>query len=93
MKISIKNKIDFNLTKKEKEAMILLKEVLTNKKLNEDQLFNEFYNICKSVEINNKEFFETAYLIIIGKRRGPRLTNLIVSVGKEKIIKLLEQIK
>ena len=93
MKFSIKNKIDFNLTKKEKEAMILLKEVLTNKKLNEDQLFNEFYNICKSVEINNKEFFETAYLIIIGKRRGPRLTNLIVSVGKEKIIKLLEQIK
>tara|TARA_Y100000296_G_C5167106_1_gene255292 strand:- start:955 stop:2439 length:1485 start_codon:yes stop_codon:yes gene_type:complete len=93
MKFSIKEKVDFNITGKEKEAMVLLKETLSVGKLNEDKLFNEFYNICQATGISNKDFFETAYLIIIGKRKGPRLANLIISIGKEKIIKLLEQIK
>ena len=93
MKFEIQDKIKINLTKKQKEALISLKEVLTNKKLNEDQLFNEFYDICKSVEISNKEFFESAYRTIINKNKGPRLVDLIFAIGKEKIIKLLEQIK
>ncbi|MBI2043410.1 lysine--tRNA ligase, partial [Candidatus Pacearchaeota archaeon] len=62
-------------------------------KINEDDLFNEFYNISNAVGINAKEFFETAYIILIGKRKGPRLANLIITAGKDKIIKLLEQIK
>ena len=93
MKFEIQDKIKINLTKKQKEALISLKEVLTNKKLNENQLFNEFYNICKSVGINNKEFFESAYRTIINKNKGPRLADLILVTGKEKIIKLLNQIK
>lgn len=93
MKFELQDKIKTNLTKKQKEALISLREILINKKLNEDRLFNEFYNICQSVEINNKEFFESAYRTIINKNKGPRLADLILTIGKEKIIKLLNQIK
>ena len=93
MKFEIQKKLNVNLTKKQKEAMILLKEILTIKRLTEDKLFSEFYNICNGVGIPPKEFFETSYEIIIKKPKGPRLATLILSVGKEKIIKLLNQIK
>jgi len=52
-----------------------------------------FHNICDGIGIPPKEFFETAYEIIIKKPKGPRLATLILSIGKEKIIKLLNQIK
>ena len=92
-KFEIKDKIEIELGKKQKEALIALKEALAVKDFTEDELFNEFYNISEAVNIDAKEFFEGAYIAIIGKARGPRLAALILSIGKEKIIKLLEQIK
>lgn len=92
-KFELKNKIQEKLTEKQKQAMIALKESLKTEKINEDDLFNEFYNISNAVGIDAKEFFETAYIILIGKRKGPRLASLILEAGKEKIIKLLEQIR
>jgi len=59
----------------------------------EEKLFNEFYEISKEVGIPPKEFFGIVYKVIIGKTKGPRLADLIFSIGKEKIIKLLGQIK
>ena len=93
MKFSIKDKIELKLSNPEKQAMIALKESLSDKKYAEDELFNEFYNICKAVEIDSKDFFETAYEIIIGKTKGPRLASLILAIGQDKIIKLLDKIK
>ena len=93
MKFEIQDKVNVNLTEKQKQALIALKESLVVKDFNEDELFNEFYNICKAVGIEGKEFFKTAYNIIINKNQGPRLANLILMVGKGKIIKLLNQIK
>ena len=92
-KFELRNKVETKLTKKQREAMISLKESLKSKKINEDDLLNEFYNISNATEINVKEFFETAYVILTGKRKGPRLANLIFAIGKDKVIKLLEQIK
>jgi len=46
-----------------------------------------------SEDIKNTDFFNAAYLAILNKERGPRLVNLILVVGKDKIIKLLKQIK
>ena len=45
------------------------------------------------ISINNTEFFDIAYRVIIGKTKGPRLASLILIAGKENIIKLLDQIK
>jgi lysyl-tRNA synthetase class 1 len=93
MKFEVQDKVNIDLTEKQKQALVALKESLAVKDFNEDELFNEFYNICKAVGIEGKEFFKTAYNIIINKNKGPRLASLILAIGKEKIIKLLNQIK
>lgn len=93
MKFKIQEKINVKLSKKEKEALIELRNKLKKKDFTEEELFNEFYNICKKMDIKNTEFFDAAYRVIINKRKGPRLAGLILAVGKEKIIKLLEKIK
>ena len=81
------------LNKKEKDSLILLKERIEEKKFDEQSLFNEFYEICKSLDIKNTEFFKAAYLVLIGKEKGPRLATFILAIGKEKVIKLLKEIK
>ncbi len=81
------------MKKKQKESLNLLKKSLDKKRLNEQELFDEFYEICKKVEINNAEFFKGAYLALIGKERGPRLASFILAIGKEKVLRLLKEIK
>ncbi len=93
MKFSIQEKIEIKPDKKQKQALIALRESLETKDFNEDELNTEIFNICKAVEIEPKEFFQGAYEVIIGKSRGPRLASLILTIGKEKVIKLLSQIK
>ncbi len=63
------------------------------KDLTEKELFNMFYEICQDVGMTNTEFFDVAYRVIINKKKGPRLANLILTAGKENIIKLLRGIK
>ena len=92
MKFKVQEKINAKLNKKEKQALIKLKEKLKEKDFTEQELFNEFYEICEKIKLNNKDFFNAAYRAIINKEKGPRLAALILAVGKEKIIKLLEQI-
>ena len=93
MKFRIYDTNKVELSEKQKEALLELKNSLKKKKMTETELFNEFYEICKNVEISNTEFFEATYKLIINKTKGPRLAALILDIGKEKIIKILNQIK
>jgi len=91
-KFAFQKRLKFPVTGKDKKALIELREILKSKDLTEDELFNEFYNICKKLEMKNIDFFKVCYEAIIGKEKGPRLASLILTIGKEKVIKLLEQI-
>jgi len=93
MKFKVQEKINTKLNAKEKKALRHLKEVLKKKKYTEEGLFNEFYKICEQSDIKNTEFFDAAYRVIINKNKGPRLAALILNVGQDKIIKLLDKIK
>lgn len=93
MKFEIQEKIKLPFEEKEKKALIDLRERLKTRNFQPEELFNEFYDICQKNEIKNTEFFRASYQAIIGKEKGPRLAEFIVLVGKEKIIKLLEQLK
>ena len=93
MKFAVKENIEVELGEKQKEALIALKESLAVKNFNEDELLNEFYDICNAVGISVKEFFQGAYMVLINKTKGPRLADLISTIGKEKVVGLLEKIK
>ena len=81
------------LNDKQKESLKSLAIKLGKKKYDEEKLFNEFYEICKTTEISNVDFFRGAYLALIGKEKGPRLAGFILTIGKDKVIKLLGEIK
>jgi len=93
MKFEIQEKVNVKLNSKEKQALMLLRESLKEKKYKEKDLFDKFYEICKDVGIKNTKFFDAAYRVIINKKKGPRLATLILNVGQEKIVKLLEKVK
>ncbi len=81
------------LNDKQKESLKSLAIKLGKKKYDEESLFNEFYEICKTTEISNVDFFRGAYLALIGKEKGPRLAGFILAIGKDKVLKLLKEIK
>lgn len=83
---------DLKLSTKEKEALHLVIKALKEKEWNEKILFEEFYNICKKVEIKNTDFFRAAYNVLLNKDRGPKLAPFILTLGKEKVIELFEKV-
>ena len=89
----ISNEINEHINPKQKEALKDLLAILKKKKLTNQNMFNEFYSICEKHKIKNTEFFEGAYLAIIGKKKGPRLTNFILALGQDRVAKLLDGIK
>jgi len=93
MRFKLQEKVVAILNEKEKEALKELKKALKEKDYTEKELFDKFYEICEKTGIKNTEFFDAAYRVIINKTKGPRLAALILIIGKDKIIKLLNQIK
>ena len=92
-KFKVQEKLNVKLKSIEKRALLELREKLKQKDFAEKELFDEFYNICSEMKIKNTDFFDACYRVFINKKKGPRLASLILAIGKEKIIKLLEQIK
>ena len=81
-----------NLSDKEKEIIKSIINILETKKLNDEELHQEFYQIIQQSKINIKEFFSLFYKILINKERGPKLANFILTIGKPKVIKLLREL-
>ncbi len=88
----LSNEVKAKLDDKQKKALKELLNILKNKNYNEKELFDEFYNICNNLSLDNIKFFEGAYLAILGKTKGPKLASFILTVGKKRIIKILEQV-
>ena len=44
------------------------------------------------MNINVKDFFETCYNVLINKEKGPKLASFILTIGKNKVIKLFEKV-
>jgi len=96
MKFKIHKKIPEKIKKSLNEKQILtLKELinkLKKKSYTQQSLFEEFYNICKKIDIKNTDFFKGAYLALIGKEKGPKLAPFILVLGKNRVIEILKQL-
>ena len=77
---------------KEKEALRAVAEALRKKDFDEKSLFEEFYEICKEIDIKNTDFFRAAYNVLLDKDRGPKLAPFILALGKEKVVELFGKI-
>ncbi len=87
---SMKEKIDAKLDENEKRLFRKLKQTVQKAKT-EDELADKMRELCTLEKTDIKDFFKTAYQIILGKEQGPRLSTLIV-LNKERVLHLLKQI-
>ena len=81
-----------NIDEKQKNSLHLLVNALEKKEWDEKSLYEEFYNICKEANLEPKDFFKAAYLVLIGKEKGPRLASFILTIGKEKAARLFREV-
>lgn len=81
-----------NLNEKQKKALHLAAKALKEKKLDEVSLHEEFYSICKELQLPAQDFFKAAYLVLLAKEKGPRLAHFILALGKEKAISMFEKV-
>ena len=79
-----------NLDDNEKKAVKLLINVLESKKISDEELHNEFYNIMKESSLDIKGFFNLVYRILISKEKGPKLASFINIIGSKRVVNLLK---
>ena len=83
---------DLEISKEEKKALAELKDDL-EKQWNEKDLQFRIYETSKHNNIPPKRFFQLLYQIICSRDSGPRLGPFIITIGEEKVRKLLETLK
>lgn len=75
------------------EVRAALKELgLVLGRQSEEELAQTFYQLCEKHGIQNTTFFKYAYLVLIGKERGPKLVNIITQAGHERVASVLQQL-
>ena len=63
---------------------------MEDNKFNTDkELLAKVYELCEANKVSNTDFFEIAYRALIKKTKGPRLASLILSIGQDKVIEIL----
>jgi lysyl-tRNA synthetase class 1 len=75
------------ISERQREALVRAAELLLEKKWGLNELNNKFFELSRSLGLAPPEFFEAAYLALIGRKSGPRLVNFIVAIGKERVAK------
>jgi len=84
---------NLNLSEQQKQALRILASRLKELKWTEKTLFNEFYRIANDeVRMNTPDLFKAAYLVLLNKERGPKLAPFILTLGKERVAKMFENI-
>jgi len=72
------------LSERQKEALCKAASLLLEREWELNELNNKFFELAKSLGLTPPEFFEAAYLALMGKKSGPRLVNFIAAIGREK---------
>ncbi|MEM0232498.1 MAG: lysine--tRNA ligase [Candidatus Nezhaarchaeales archaeon] len=75
------------LSDNQKRALIKAAELLLEREWDVNELNNKFFELSRTLSLPPHEFFEAAYLALMGKKSGPRLVNFIAAMGREKVVR------
>ncbi len=81
------------LSDDQREAMKLLRQRLDKEFEDHEELDEEIFSAKDESSLETGKFFETAYSVILSREQGPRLSRLIISIGREETREILEQVK
>ncbi len=73
------------LSDMQKSALKKLAEDL-KKEHSQEELEKHLYDLAKKFELKSNEFFSAAYLVLIGKEKGPRLAPFLLSLDRKFLI-------
>lgn len=80
------------LSDKQRKAMLTLAEKLGEKEWSASELESELYSIASQSGLKSGEFFSAAYLVILGRKLGPRLAQLLMCFDKKLLVDRLKKI-
>ncbi len=83
-------KVKISLSKAEKDALKDLIQVM-QVETDEEKIQNKIFDIARKYNLSSKKFFRTLYLILLGFPQGPKLGSYIKAMGKDSVIKSLEE--
>ena len=82
------------LTKNQLKFLVQLSKNLDTEKSNDrDKIQDIVFSTLKQSVYNAKEIFSGFYLALLGKEYGPKAADLILSLGKSKVVKILQNLK
>lgn len=80
-------------TDEQLEALEILREKLESQEFeNSEELDGELYNVRDESQLGTGKFFETGYQALLMRDSGPRLSTLIMSIGVDQTVEILEKI-
>jgi lysyl-tRNA synthetase class 1 len=79
------------LSKEQIEVLKILKKELT-KKWTEEKLQARIYKIKDELNLPAPKVFQAIYLALLGQNQGPRAGQLILTLGKKRVLKILEKL-
>jgi lysyl-tRNA synthetase class 1 len=91
---TIDEKIRYNLSDDQIKGLKIFRDYLVdNDSLDADSIQNKIFTIAKKeLDIPPKKMFEALYLVLLGKKSGPRLGPFILMLGKQWVIDRLNQL-
>jgi len=93
-KTEIKTKKDISFTGNQIKFLKQLAKNLIKEKSNDRAIIQEVvFSTLKHDKYNAREIFSGFYLALLGKEYGPKAADIILSLGKDKVIKILQSLK
>jgi len=86
----MEEKVEIELNEKEKEIIRNIIEVIKSSNYDYNELQTKIHSTIKE-RSDPKEFYKKLYKMFIGKENGPKIASIILSIGKEKAIEILER--
>lgn len=90
---NVSEDIKESLTEAQKTVIRKVAELLSQGEFTEEELQNKIFNIIKEIEgLNVKKGFEAIYMVILGKKYGPRLGSFLLSLDRDWLIERLKNV-
>ena len=82
------------LSEEQRETVKIVAEKLSEKTYEEqDELDGDLFDCRDESELDTGEFFSTMYQVILSRDQGPRLSRLILGLGQEETLDILQQVE
>ena len=85
------NTEELDLSNEQKEALKELKKAIDTQELGKDELDSKIFNAKDESPLEASEFFTTSYQTLLNREQGPRLSTLILAIGLEETVEILEE--